>query len=262
MSKADCPVAVFDSGVGGISVLKELVAEMPHEDFRYYGDSAHAPYGTKEVSEVVALSDAIVKKMIDEGAKAVVIACNTATSAAADILRDKYSEIPIIGIEPALKPAVLAKKGSRVLVMATPVTLRLKKFHRLKEQFGHDSEIIMLPCPGLMERVEMGETDTPETEAFLRRLLAEYISEDEAEPKVDSVVLGCTHYPFVRPLIRKILGDRVMIFDGAKGTARELHRRLQENNLCSTNPSAGRVTFENSREEEEELRLCKRLFEI
>lgn len=261
MSKADCPVAVFDSGLGGISVLKELVAEMPNEDFRYYGDSAHAPYGIKEVSEVVALSDAIVKKMIDEGAKAVVIACNTATSAAADILRKKYRDVPIIGIEPALKPAVLAKKGSRVLVMATPVTLRLSKFHRLMEQFEHDSEIIMLPCPGLMERVERGETDTPETEAFLRTLLADYISEELEEPKVDSVVLGCTHYPFVRPLIRKIMGDRVLIFDGAKGTAKELHRRLKENNLCNAKSSSGFVTFENSRDEEEVIRLSKSLFD-
>lgn len=261
MNKADCPVAVFDSGLGGISVLKELVAEMPHEDFRYYGDSAHAPYGTKEVSEVVALSDAIVKKMIEEGAKAVVIACNTATSAAADILRKKYSDIPIIGIEPALKPAVMAKKGSRVLVMATPVTLRLSKFHRLMEQFEHDSEIIMLPCPGLVERVETGEIDTPETEEFLRTLLSPYIGETPSELKIDSVVLGCTHYPFVRPLIQKIMGSKVMIFDGAKGTARELHRRLREDNLCSTKSSSGVVTFENSRDEEEEIRLSKRLFE-
>lgn len=259
MTETGRPVGVFDSGVGGISVLRELAAQLPHENFRYFGDSANAPYGTKKAEEVVCLADAAAGKLIAEGAKAVVIACNTATSAAAEILRKKYSGVPIVGIEPALKPAVLAKKNSRVLVMATPVTLQLEKFHRLMEQYGHDGEVILVPCPGLMERVEAGATDTPETELFLRSLLGKYAW--GGEHPVDSVVLGCTHYPFVRPLIQKILGEQVLIFDGAVGTAKELKRRLTEAGLLNGQTERGVITFENSRNTPEEILLSRRLFE-
>lgn len=248
------PIGVFDSGVGGISVLKELVKELPQEDFYYFGDSANAPYGTKTAEEVLHLSEQVVESLLNQGAKAIVIACNTATSAAAQTLRNKYKELPIIGIEPALKPAVLAKKDAHVLVMATPVTLRLEKFHRLLEQFGHEGQVSLLPCPGLMELVEEGNLEGLETEQFLRKLLTPYIGH------IDSVVLGCTHYPFVKALIQKILGDDVLIYDGAAGTARELRRRLEKEGLLNPASHKGEVTFYNSKNTEEEIELSKYLF--
>lgn len=250
------PIAVFDSGVGGISVLKELAALLPNENFRYFGDSANAPYGIKTSEQVLELTKKHIERMITEGAKAVVIACNTATSAAADTLRDMYPNIPIIGMEPALKTAALLGDHPRVLVMATPMTLRLDKFNRLLEKYQDHGDIHLLPCKGLVERIESGDLFGADMEEFLAELLAEYI-----ENPVDSVVLGCTHYPFVRPLIQKLLGKDVKIIDGSGGTARELKRRLEVSNLLNTD-TPGSVVFENSKNTEEELKLCRRLFAV
>lgn len=249
------PIAVFDSGVGGISVLKELAALLPNESFRYFGDSANAPYGIKTTQQVLELTEKHIGRMIAQGAKAVVIACNTATSAAVGALRDMYPDIPIIGIEPALKTAVLSGDKPRVLVMATPMTLRLEKFNRLLEKYRSYGDIHLLPCKGLVERIESGDFLGADMEAFLTGLLKEFIDEP-----VDSVVLGCTHYPFVRPIIRKLLGERVQIIDGSLGTARELKRRLEGINMLNTNGTAGKVSFENSRNTEAEIELCKKLF--
>lgn len=228
------PIGVFDSGVGGISVLRELVALMPGESFIFYGDSAHAPYGTKSLEEVRRLTFADAERLMRIGIKALVVACNTATSAAVRLLRERYAGMPVIGIEPALKPAVLAAEGGRVLVMATPMTLQEEKFHALLRRFLGQAKILTLPCPGLMEYVEAGVLSGPELERFLTELLAEY----RREP-VDCVVLGCTHYPFVREAIQEVLGSRVQIFDGGAGTARETRRRLEECGLFQKEPPAG-----------------------
>ena len=249
-------IAVFDSGVGGISVLRELVKALPHELFLYYGDSANAPYGTKTTEQVIDLTTRHIGELIDRGAKAVVIACNTATSAAAEILREKYPLIPIIGIEPALKTAVMSGSHPRVLVMATPMTLRLEKFHRLMDRYESLGQVYLLPCPGLAELVEQGELRGEKIESYLNKLLRDY--RDNA---VDAAVLGCTHYPFVKPVIASILGDRVQIFDGSRGTARELTRRLEAEGLMYTGSEPGGVVFENSRSTPGELELCRMLFE-
>ena len=249
------PVAVFDSGVGGISVLKELVKVLPHEDFIYFGDSANAPYGSKTTKQVLDLTKEHVERLIHRGAKAVVIACNTATSAAADELRRLHPELPIVGMEPALKPAVFSGEYPKVLVMATPMTLSLEKFHRLLAKYRDEGEIHLLPCPGLAARVEAGDLDGDGMESYLRDLLDDYI-----ESSVDTIVLGCTHYPFVRPLIRKLMGENVKIMDGSVGTANELKRRLKTANLLNDDTNPGSVTFENSRNTAEELALCERLF--
>ena len=249
------PIAVFDSGVGGISVLKELTALLPNENFRYFGDSANAPYGTKTTEQVLELTKKHIGRMIAEGAKAAVIACNTATSAAAEVLREMYPDTPIIGIEPALKTAALLGNHPRVLVMATPMTLKLEKFNRLLEKYQDHGDIHLLPCNGLVERIESGALFGAEMEDFLAELLAEYI-----ENPVDSVVLGCTHYPFVRPLIQKLLGENVKIIDGSLGTAKELKRRLEAAELLNDENAHGSVVFENSKNTKEEIELCKRLF--
>ena len=155
-NRQECPIGVFDSGVGGISVLRELVAQMPNENYIFFGDSKNAPYGTKTLEEVQQLTCADAEYLLSRGVKALVVACNTATSAAIRILREKYADMPVIGIEPALKPAVRAGGHPRVLVMATPMTLREEKFHALMQRFESDAEILRLPCPGLVEYVEQG----------------------------------------------------------------------------------------------------------
>ncbi|MBQ7677299.1 MAG: glutamate racemase [Lachnospiraceae bacterium] len=246
-------IAVFDSGVGGISVLKEMVRLMPYEDFVYFGDSANAPYGTKSTLAVRRLTTGHIEHMMDRGAKAACIACNTATSAAVRSLRDKYPDFPLVGIEPALKPAADCVPGGRILVMATPMTIREEKFHNLLARYEDMAVIIPLACPGLMEFVEDGKADTPEAAEFLHGLLREY------EGNVDAVVLGCTHYPFVRRQIAEVLGADVQIFDGSAGTARELRRRIVAAGIAEPNVTKrGKVIFENSAGDEK-IALCERL---
>ena len=248
-------VGVFDSGVGGISVLRELVRQLPNEDFVYFGDSANAPYGEKSRDQVLRLSRDIVDRLLDEGAKAIVIACNTATSAAAAELRAEYAHVPIIGVEPALKPATLANEGGRILVMATPITLRLDKYQQLAEKWGSGHEVISAPCPGLAARIEQGDLQASDLKRLLRELVGEYAG------KVDCIVLGCTHYPFVADQIREIVGD-VPLFDGAHGTALQLQRKLAERGLLTKSSDPGRVEFLSSRPGEAELALYRSFFEM
>lgn len=251
------PIAVFDSGVGGISVLQELIRLMPQENYYYYGDSANAPYGTKSLEEVRRLTIGHVDRFISEGAKGVVVACNTATSAAVRILRQKYEDVPIIGIEPALKPAVLSKKNPNVVVMATPMTIREEKFHNLMNRFTHMANILPLPCPGLMEYIEHGDIQSGELERFLEKLFDPFDKQ-----KLDAVVLGCTHYPFVSRELKKVLGGNVALFDGGAGVARETKRRLQLKNLLSEDKEAGEIIFASSDTREEKIELCRRLLEM
>ena len=256
MAKITDPIAVFDSGRGGISVLKEMVRLMPEEDFIYYGDSLHAPYGTKPTDTVRRLTIERVTDFIEKKhAKAIAIACNTATSAAVAILRKMYPDVPLVGVEPAIKPAVFACEHPRVLVMATPVTLKEEKFHKLEALYDDQAEIYPLPCPGLMEFVEAGNLDGTEVDDYLREKLSPYLDKD-----LTGVVLGCTHYPFLRREIRTILGPSVEIFDGSFGTARELRRRISEAGLLREDGHKGQVTFLNSSPDPEMLRRSEYLF--
>lgn len=236
------PIGVFDSGVGGISVLKEFVRHMPGEDFLYYGDSAHAPYGTKSVEEIQELSKRICEHLRGSGAKAIAVACNTATSAAIGVLREIYTDIPVIGIEPALKPAVLIKKDPNIIMMATPLTVKGDKFRHLLAKFEDEAHVYALPCAGLMEFAERGIFDGPELELYLQNLLGKYLENGQ----IDAIVLGCTHYPFFRPQIRKIAGPDIPVIDGSEGTARELHRQLEKRGWLQPEEHRGSVTFENS----------------
>lgn len=249
-------VGVFDSGVGGISVLRALVAELPHEDFRFFGDSANAPYGEKTEAQVLALSRGIAERFLVDGAKAIVIACNTATSVAAEALRVAHPDVPIVGIEPALKPAARALPHGRILVMATDVTLRLEKYRELVRAWGGECEVVPVPCPGLAARIERGNLDAPDVREMIVGCVGSYAG------AVDGVVLGCTHYPFVRRQIAEVLGPGVRFFDGGDGTARQLRARLEREGLLAARERSGRVSFASSLDTPEELALYESFFSL
>ncbi len=255
MERCRAPVAVFDSGLGGISVLRELVKTLPFENYRYFGDSLHAPYGTKSPEEVVALSMQAADMLISQGAKALVVACNTATSAAIRALRKAYPELAIVGTEPAVKPAVERHPGGRILILATAMTVKEEKFQRLKAQYDSEAQLIPIACSGLMEYVEQGILRGSEVESYLLDKLEPYL-----KVPIDAIVLGCTHYPFLRSAIRRIAGRRVEIIDGSFGIARQLHRRLHEQQLLNPGPHAGQVTFESSLDAPEMRELMQALF--
>lgn len=250
MNKKHDYIAVFDSGVGGISVLRHLVRILPGERFIYYGDSANAPYGSRPTREVRALTLAAVDKLLAEyPLKALVIACNTATAAAVNDVRAAHPELIVVGIEPALKVAADHFPGGRVGVLATEVTLREEKFDTLLHRFDEDVTIYKIPAPGLVELVEAGKVDAPETEALLRGVLGSYLG------KLDAVVLGCTHYPFARRAISRVLGDDVVLLDGGEGTARETRRRLEQAGLLEN--GGGEVILRNSSPDPDMLRLSR-----
>lgn len=241
MNKKTDPIAVVDSGMGGITVLRKLHRLMPNENYIYFGDSANSPYGTKTTEEIRSLTVNAVESLMQRGAKAVVIACNTATSAAAAYLREKYPGYPFVGLEPAIKPAALSGQWPKVLVLATPLTLKEKKFNDLMARFEDEAEFIKLPAPELVGFIESGNLDSPEEIAYLEKILAPY-----ADNKVDAVVLGCTHFPFARKNIQRILGDEVLVFEGGKGAARQCKRLLEAKNLLNDSEKEGTILFENS----------------
>ena len=226
-------IGFFDSGVGGVSVLHTARRILPNEHFLYYGDNGHAPYGPKPLEEIRRLSAESVGVLLDRGVKAVVIACNTATSAYAEILRAEL-ELPVIGMEPALKPAQEARHGGEILVLATQATLTLPKFQRLMKRYG--DHVIPVVGRGLVELVEAGMADSPEAEAALRELLGRYVGRS-----IDSVVLGCTHYPFLAGAIRRMFPE-AELFDGRTGTCMRLKHLLEAGGLRSKG-TEGSVEF-------------------
>ena len=248
------PVGIFDSGVGGISVLRELRAQLPQENVIYYGDTAYAPYGTKPPEVVMARVRQVMAELLNRDVKAVVIACNTATSVAAATLRAEMT-LPIIGMEPALKPAHQLRHGGRILVMATPLTLRLPKFEALMARYGEGA--FPLPCPGLMELVEEGKLDGTEIEDYLHRLFAPY-----RDTPVDAVVLGCTHYVFLHPILRRLLPAETVILDGNAGAIRQLRRVLEERNALRPEGASGRVELHTSGDEALVLPRMKQLLQL
>lgn len=231
------PIGIFDSGMGGISVLGEAIRMMPTENFIYYGDSENAPYGSKTKEEVTALSEAVCEHLIERHVKAIVIACNTATSAAAPYLREKYKDIPVIGIEPALKPAVEGQPEGAVLVMATEMTLKESKFLDLCDRIANEREVIKLPCPSLVALVESGITEGYEAEQAIRECL-----EEVDFSRVTAVVLGCTHFVFLRDAVTAVMGEDVKIFDGNTGTVKHLLQVLD--NLGLHDESRHEATIE------------------
>lgn len=254
MDRKDLPIGVIDSGLGGISVLKELVLAMPFEKYIYLGDSANAPYGVKSHGEILSLTEAVVDRLLERGIKALVIACNTATGVAVKHLREKYSELPIIGLEPALKPAAENSEGGTVAVMATPATLSEEKFRLLHDRYKDSVNIITVAAPRIVEFVENGVFDGEELYSYIEELFAPY-----KDTKIRSVVLGCTHFPFVKDVIKKASGAEY-IYDGGKGAALETRRRLEALGLLS-DTEEGYVSFENTLDSERILELSELLFE-
>ena len=242
-------IGVFDSGVGGISVLRELVALMPQEKFLYFGDSANAPYGIKTTEQVRLLSLQVAAHLVNRGLKALVVACNTATAASIQLLRHTYPNLLVVGIEPAIKPAAKRFPGGTVGVMATEVTLREEKLNSLLSRYA-ETNFIPIPAPGVVELVEQGKANSEEMDALLAQILSPY------KGKLDALVLGCTHYPFVKKAIYRTLGD-IPLFDGGQGTARHTRDLLIEARLWSQGP--GSVEIANSLDDERILALSKAL---
>ena len=251
MAKKSDAIAVFDSGVGGISVLKELVRQMPGERFLYFGDSANAPYGTKTADQVRQLTMQAADMLLSRDVKALVVACNTATAAAIDSLRKAWPDRIIVGIEPAVKVAADRFHAGKVGVLATPVTLQEERFLHLTEKFPQ-MQVFPIPLPGLVEKIEAGAPEE-ELEAFLAPILAPYAG------KLDAAVLGCTHYPFAANVICRLLGETTQLLDGGKGTALQTRRRLEEQGLLSD--GEGQVIMENSAGDPKLIMRCAQLLE-
>ena len=247
-------VAVFDSGVGGISVLRHLRRELPGERFLYFGDSANAPYGTRPTEEIRDLTIDAAEKLMARGIKALVLACNTATAAAIKDLRLRHPETIIIGIEPALKMATDRWPGGRIGVMATPATLREGKFTRLMARCAEECTVVKLPAAGLVELVESGKANSPESEALLTPLLAPH------RGQLDAVVLGCTHYPFAAATISRLLGEGCKLLDGGRGTAVQTRRRLAAADLLEN--GSGEIIIENSLNCQKSIDFCFELLGI
>jgi len=231
------PIGVFDSGVGGISVLKHIHALLPNEDLLYVADSANAPYGNKTPEFIRERAFALSDFLIEQGAKALVVACNTATAAAISAMRERY-DIPIIGMEPAVKPAAAATKTGVIGVLATVGTLKSAQFAALLENYGQGMTVVTEGCPGLVECIERGELGTQET----RKLLEGYIK-PLLDFGADTIVLGCTHYPFVKPLIQEIAGSEVTLIDTGAAVAKQLQARLIDKELLAGKKQAESVTF-------------------
>ncbi|MFZ3202521.1 MAG: glutamate racemase [Pseudomonas sp.] len=228
----DAPIGVFDSGVGGLSVLGEIRALLPNESLLYVADSGHVPYGEKSPEFIRERCRLLAAFLLEQGAKALVLACNTATAAGVAELRELYPQLPIVGMEPAVKPAAAATRSGVVGVLATTGTLKSAKFAALLDRFASDVRVITQPCPGLVERIEAGELDGAQTRDMLRGWVQPLLAEG-----CDTLILGCTHYPFIKPLLRELLPASVSLIDTGAAVARQLQRRLGERQLLASGPA-------------------------
>ncbi len=257
LSKGDASrtIGVFDSGVGGLSVLHHIRQTLPHEHLIYVADSAHVPYGGKSPAYIEARSLAITRFLISRGAVAIVIACNTATAAAAHALRVKFSKMPIVAMEPAVKPAIAVTQSHVVGVLATVGTLESARFAALLEKYGGwKVKILTQGCPGLVEQVEKGELDSART----RELVVRY-TKPLIDKGADTLILGCTHYPFLAPLIREVVGENIKLIDTGAAVARHLMHRVHTE-LPPRLEVAGSEEFFTSGEEEQASRIMSLLW--
>lgn len=244
------PIGFFDSGLGGLSVLRDAIALMPEENYLYYGDTAHAPYGSRSLEEIRELTLRGVSYLTSENIKALVIACNTATSAAIDTLRAKL-DIPVIGMEPAIKPALQYAGEGKVLVMATPATMRFSKFHDLVEKFHGEDKIITLPCPELASLIEKNALEDCCLDPYLDELFAPYQSQT-----IDAIVLGCTHYIFIKDKISAHFPAATHLFDGNAGTVNRLKAVLTEKRIKLPASSVkGKVVLNSSQADQHTMKL-------
>ena len=237
------PIGIFDSGIGGLSVLRHIHQNLPYENLLYFADSAYAPYGDRSEAEISARSLAVAEFLLQRGVKALVVACNTATTAAIKAIREAYPNLPVIGIEPGLKPAAAQSHSKIVGVLATKATLLSTRTLTLKKQISAASDVHfeLQACVGLVDQIEKGELLSAQTAQLLRRYIAPLIEQD-----ADTLVLGCTHYPFVRPLIEEITGslsiNPIAIIDTGDAVSRQLTRVLSNNSLLQSPQQQGNVT--------------------
>ena len=257
MNIKNSPIGFFDSGVGGLSVMKEAISIMKNENFVYFGDSKNAPYGIKEINEVKDLTLNAVDFLLTKNVKAIVVACNTATSAAIEDIREKYKNIVIIGIEPALKPAVKLNRKGNIIIIATPMTLREKKFKLLMDTYKSQSSIVSLPCAGLVEFIEQGILDGEKLEIYLKEKFKPYLGDDIA-----AIVLGCTHYPFIKKALSNVVGHDIPLIDGGLGTSHELKRKLKEKDLLNDSKEKGNIVIYNSINDNKIIDFCYNLINV
>ena len=253
----DHPIGVFDSGVGGLSVWREIARQLPHEDTLYFADQAHIPYGPRPMEQIRDFSEAIARFLLGRGCKAIVVACNTASAAALTGLREQFPEVPFVGMEPAVKPAVERTQTRVVGVLATPATFQGALFASVVERFANGVKLVNQVCPGLVEQIEAGKLDTPDTEALLHSFLRPIVEAD-----ADTVVLACTHYPFVVEPIRRIVGPGVNVIDPSPAIARQVGRVLAERGLSAPAARAGQHVFYTSGQRDAFDRVLKRLINV
>ena len=228
----EAPIGVFDSGVGGLSVLREIRARLPNESLLYVADSGHVPYGEKSPDFIRERCRLLAEFLLARGAKALVLACNTATVAGVAELRERYPQLPVVGMEPAVKPAAAATQSGVVGVLATTGTLKSAKFAALLDRFASDVRVITQPCPGLVERIEAGELESAATRELLHGFVAPLLAEG-----CDTLILGCTHYPFIKPLLRGLVPDSISLIDTGAAVARQVQRLLTERDLLAAGPA-------------------------
>ncbi len=222
------PIGIFDSGVGGLSVLREIRALLPAQPVYYFADQAHVPYGSRQIEEVRAFSHGITRYLLELGARLIVVACNTASVASLSSLREEYPDVPFVGMEPAVKPAAEQSLSGRVGVLATEATFHTDMYASVVERFARDVIVLEDPCPGLVAQVEKGDLTGGQT-----RLILEKAIDPMLAAGVDTIVMGCTHYPFVIPLIQSIVGPDVRVIDPAPAIARQTRRMLEAHGLLA-----------------------------
>jgi len=232
------PIGIFDSGVGGLSVLQEIRCQLPSEDLLFVADQAHVPYGSRSLSQVREFSREITNFLLSRGSKIVVVACNTASAAALHYLRQTFPDVPFVGMEPAVKPAAERTKSGLVGVLATPATFQGELYNSVVERFAKGITVLKDTCEGLVAQIERGDLDAPSTRVILENALRPMIVRG-----VDRVVMGCTHYPFVIPLIKEIVGPDVEVIDPAPAVARQVGRILDARGLRKLDSTLGTVQY-------------------
>jgi glutamate racemase len=241
LTNSPARIGVFDSGVGGISVLRAIREQMPEEPIIYFGDQGHVPYGSRSMEQIQKFSEGITRFLLGQGAKIIVVACNTASAAALKYLREKFPNIPFVGMEPAVKPAAEHTQTGRVGVLATPATFQGALYASVVERFANAVELYQDTCPGLVQQIEQGNLDGEETRRILEKALLPML-----EQNIDTVVLGCTHYPLVIPLIQRIVGVDVRVIDPAPAVAKQARRLLEARGMRQESRSSGAIKFYTS----------------
>ena len=247
------PIGIFDSGVGGLSILQQTHQLLAHENFIYVADSAYAPWGTKGDQFIEQRSRVITEHLLEQGAKLIVIACNTATASIIEKFRRQYG-IPFVGVEPGIKPAISLSKNGKIGIMATQSTLSSQRYKDLLQRFSEPVTLHHIACPGLADQVEHCQLNSPETihllESFIHPLLAH---------KIDTIVLGCTHYSFLSPIIKNIIGESITLVDTSYAVAEQIDRVLQQNNIKNNKTDGSSRYFTTGEIEKTRLVMSKLL---